>query len=330
MNQDLFVAHNEATWRRAESVLEKLESRTEWDVELAELPTLYRRVCHHLSLVRQRHYGAGLEQRLHDIALRGYRQLYGKRPWHWRRAANLLFDFPALVRARAGLFWLATALFDLPTLAMGGLVLAEPDAIYSLVSPEQVAEYESMYRTRDTEERGAAADFAMFGFYIYNNISIAFRTFASGLFAGLGTLFILVFNGLFLGGLMAHMVHAESAVNLTSFVITHGAFELTAIVLAGVAGLRLGGAVIAPGRYSRGEALRRAGGDCAYLIGGVTVMLVIAAVIEAFWSSSAWIPPAGKYASGALAWAAVFLYLGLAGRGREGRFRDRGDPTVEP
>ncbi|MEO1087796.1 MAG: stage II sporulation protein M, partial [Acidobacteriota bacterium] len=127
---------------------------------------------------------------------------------------------------------------------------------------------------------------------------------------------------LFLGGVMAHMVHAESAVNLTSFVVTHGAFELTALVLSGVAGLRLGGAVIAPGRLSRGEALKRAGAECAHLIAGVTAMLVIAALIEAFWSSSAWVPPAGKYASGAAAWTVVFLYLGLVGRGREGRFRN--------
>ncbi|MEO1088639.1 MAG: stage II sporulation protein M, partial [Acidobacteriota bacterium] len=203
MNQDLFVAQNESTWRRAESVLAKLEADPEWDLELAELPALYRRACHHLALVRQRHYGAALEQRLHSIALRGYRQLYRERRWTWRRTADLLFDFPALVRTRAGLFWLATALFYLPALAMGGLVLSEPDSIYSLVSPEQVAEYESMYRTRDTEERGAASDFQMFGFYIYNNISIAFRTFAAGLFAGLGTLFFLVLNGLFLGGVMA-------------------------------------------------------------------------------------------------------------------------------
>lgn len=320
MNQDLFVAAHEKTWQQAEAILDKLETSRQWDVDLAELPSLYRRACHHLALVRQRHYGAALEQRLHDIALRGYRQLYGEHHGSWRRFAGLFFDFPALVRARAGLFWLATAFFYLPALAMGGLVLVEPSAIYSLVSPEQVSELESMYRTRPAEERGAQSDFMMFGFYIYNNISIAFRTFASGLFAGIGTLFFLVFNGLFLGAVLAHMVHAQSLVNLTSFVVTHGAFELTAIVIAGVAGLRLGGAVIAPGRLPRGLAMRRAGRECAQLIAGVTAMLLIAAMIEAFWSSSAWIPPSGKYISGGAAWLLVIVYLALVGRGRESRF----------
>ncbi|MEM6795024.1 MAG: stage II sporulation protein M [Acidobacteriota bacterium] len=316
MNQDLFTQRHRDTWSRTEAILDRAEKGGDWDVSLAELPALYRRCCQHLALARQRQYGARLEDRLHTIALRGYRVLYGEKPSSWRAPLRFLAaDFPALVRAHAGYFWLATALFYLPALAMGGLVMQEPDAIYSLISPLDAANYEEMYRVRDTEERGAAADLQMFGIYIWNNISIAFRTFAAGLFAGLGSLFFLVFNGLFLGGVMAHLVHADSAVNLTSFVITHGAFELTGLVISGVAGLKLGAAIIAPGRRTRAEALRHAGPECAQLIFGVTAMLLIAAFVEAFWSSTAAVPPAGKYLSGAVAWIAVLVYLAMAGRG---------------
>lgn len=316
MNQDHFVAQNEASWNRIEHLLGRLEESRTWDVDDAELPALYRRCCQHLAIARQRQYGADVEERLHEIALRGYRQLYGQRQGSWRRIVFMLLDFPVMVRAHAGLFWLSTALFYLPAVAMMLLVLDEPETVYSLLTHEQVSQFEEMYRVRPSEERGAGADFVMFGFYIFNNISIAFRSFASGLLLGVGTLFVLTFNGLYLGAVMAHLIHQQSAVNLTSFVVTHGAFELTALVIAGAAGLRLGGAIVAPGRHTRLRALRHAGLDGAVLISGATLLLFVAAFVEAFWSSSAWVPPAGKYASGAVAWGLVIYYLGWVGRGR--------------
>lgn len=315
MNRDDFVAANEATWQRTEELLDRLEARSRFEHELAELPELYRRCCHHLALVRQRHYEAALEARLNRIALRGYHQLYARRRGSWTRVLRFFAaDFPRLVRAHAGTFWLVTALFYVPGLAMATLVLGEPQTIYSLMSYTQVDQLEEMYRVRPSEERGAAADFSMFGFYVYNNISIAFRTFAGGLLFGVGTLFFIIFNGLFLGAVFAHLVHSGGALNLLSFVITHGAFELTAIVLAGVAGLRLGAAVVAPGRLSRVAALRRAAPVCVQLILGVAAMLLVAAFIEAFWSSIAFIPPAGKILVGSLTWLALALYFLFAGR----------------
>ena len=317
MNREEFVRRHAGTWDQVEKLLDLLESGHHGEHELAHLPALYRRTCHHLALARQRCYGAGLEARLNRIALRGYHQLYrGRRISLASIERFFAVEFPRLVRANAALFWLATALFYGPGLAMGALVLNEPEAIYSLLDPETVQEFEEMYRTRPAEERGAATDFKMFGFYIWNNISIAFRTFASGLIAGVGTLFFLVFNGLFLGAVLAHQVNVGSAIHLVSFVITHGAFELTALVISGVAGLRLGTALIAPGRFTRGEALRRTAPECAQLVLGVAAMLVVAAFLEAFWSSTVWAPPAGKLATGAVAWSLVVLYLGLVGRGR--------------
>ncbi|MCG8455185.1 MAG: stage II sporulation protein M [Holophagales bacterium] len=325
MSHERFVARHRSTWDRTERLLDRLDQKPVWDEAMAELPALYRRCCHHLALVRQRNVDPHLEDRLHAIALRGYRTLYRSR--HQEPLALLRLwtrEFPSLVRARARAFWLASALFYGPALAMGLLVLSDPDAVLTLIGPERLAELEAMYRNRPAEERGAGADFGMFGFYVYNNISVAFRTFAAGLFAGIGTLFFLTFNGLYLGAVLAHMVHVQSAVSLTSFVITHGAFELTALVIAGVAGLELGGAVIAPGRRARGDALRRAGRSCAVLLCGITALLLVAAFVEAFWSSTAWVPPAGKYAVGSAAWIAVAAYLLFAGR--RAPERDRADP----
>jgi uncharacterized membrane protein SpoIIM required for sporulation len=156
----------------------------------------------------------------------------------------------------------------------------------------------------------------MFGYYIMNNISISFKCFASGIFLGLGSLFFLAYNGVVAGSLGGYLTARGHGETFYSFVITHGAFELTAIVLSGAAGLRLGHALLAPGRYTRGVALKRAAADCAVLMYGVIAMLLIAAALEAFWSSARWVPPGAKFAVGGVAWALVLAYLSLQGRPR--------------
>ncbi len=315
MKHDEFVRHNDPTWHRVEDLLDRLEGGLRYQHELGELPELYRRCCQHLALARQRQYDSLLVARLNRIALRGYHQLY-RRPRMSPAAAVrfLAAGFPRLVRAHAGYFWLATMLFYGPGIAMAIAVLLDPEAVHTLLDPEQLEQFEEMYRRPATGERGAEGDFAAFGFYVLNNVSIAFRTFAGGLVAGLGTLFFLIFNGLMLGATFAHLVHAGAAPNLLSFVIGHGSLELTALVIAGVAGLRLGAAVVAPGRFRRGEALRRAAPICVQLILGVGAMLIGAAFLEAFWSSTAGITQTAKIVIGCGAWIAVAAYLTFGGR----------------
>ena len=163
-------------------------------------------------------------------------------------------------------------------------------------------------------ERGSGDDWVMFGFYIMNNIGIAFQTFASGLLLGLGSLFFLLFNGLMIGGVAGHLTRIGYGEPFWSFVIGHGAFELTAIALAGAAGFKLGWALLAPGRLPRGEALRLAASKAIQLVCGVILFLLLAAFIEAFWSSTTFASPNIKYIVGAGLWVLVLSYLLLAGR----------------
>ena len=99
-----------------------------------------------------------------------------------------------------------------------------------------------------------------------------------------------------------------------SFVVTHSAFELTAIVLSGAAGLKIGHALVMPGRLSRMQSLVEATRNCAPVVAGAAVMLLVAAALEAFWSSASWLPYAVKYSVAAGCWIGVLSYLTLQGR----------------
>jgi uncharacterized membrane protein SpoIIM required for sporulation len=229
----------------------------------------------------------------------------------------LTYEFPAAVRAHRRYVGLAAAVFVLPTLIVGLLVYARPELILSVVSAETAASFEDMYSPAADSigrSRTASTDWIMFGYYIRNNIGIAFQCFAGGLFAGLGSLFFLAYNGAFSGALAGYLVQRGLSSTFFAFVATHSAFELTAIVLSGAAGLRIGHSLLAPGRLRRRPALVRAAQDTAVLLYGVVAMLVVAAVVEAFWSSASWLPAAAKYAVAAVCWTAVILYLTRQGR----------------
>ncbi|MFB0962836.1 MAG: stage II sporulation protein M, partial [Pseudomonas sp.] len=85
---------------------------------------------------------------------------------------------------------------------------------------------------------------------------------------------------------------------------------------AGAAGIKLGTALIAPGRLTRAHALRHAARISIRLLGGAIIFLLIAAFIEAYWSSSNSLSVTTKVTVGAALWALVLLYLGYSGRGR--------------
>jgi uncharacterized membrane protein SpoIIM required for sporulation len=188
-----------------------------------------------------------------------------------------------------------------------------------VLGADQLEQFRAMYSDGDGSigrMRDADTDWGMFGFYIMNNIQIAFQCFAGGIFAGLGTIFYLVYNGVFSGAAAGYVAHAGFAHNFFAFVVTHSAFELTAICLSGAAGLRMGHAVLSPGRRLRRDALRHAAGEAVTVMYAVFLMLVVAAFLEAFWSSARWVAPWVKYLAGACTWSFVLAWLLWQGRPR--------------
>ena len=317
-----FEALYQAEWQELEQhldrVLKRTAKRSNEPLRGERIAALYRRACEHLALARARSYPAYMLDRLDRLTADAHQLIYQQRELGaaalWRIVSR---DFPRAVRADQAYVWVATALFTLPLVVVGVLVYFQPNLILSVVDAGTAAQFEQMY-SRSAEAIGRAPDagdnWEAFGGYILNNISIAFRCFASGIAAGLGTIIVLVLNGAVIGGVAGYLTERGLGETFWSFVVTHGAFELTAIVLSGAAGLKLGHSLLAPGRQTRRQSLVQTARECVVIVYGVTAMLVVAAAVEAFWSSAVWVPDVVKYAVAAVCWVVVLAYLALQGR----------------
>jgi uncharacterized membrane protein SpoIIM required for sporulation len=319
-----FEQSHQHEWQELQTLLAQLHksvrARTTHGAPIAgeRVAELYRRACEQLALARARAYPAYLIDRLEQLTADAHQLIYQQVELGWSRLRRMVsHDFPRAVRAHSAYVWTALAIFAIPTLVLGYAVYLRPELILTVVDQSTASSFEQMYsnsaaalgRTRD-----AQGDWVMFGYYISNNIGVAFQCFAGGLFAGLGSLFFLAFNGAYGGAIGGYLTAKGLSDTFYSFVVTHSAFELTAIVLSGAAGLRIGHALLAPGRCTRLQALVNASKESAVVIYGVVVMLIIAAAIEAFWSSAKWIPLTMKYGVAACCWLAVLTYLSLQGR----------------
>jgi len=313
MKQQTFEAANNALWASIEKIIN--------DTSLEpgrEFPANYRSLCHHLAVAKSRRYTSSLIAYLNGLVVSAHHIVYQKKKiseqrWIW----FLIVGFPAAIRANKGYVFAAALLFLIPLLLIGYGCYADDELIYSVTSSEDVAMFESMYNPEKREigrERDSSSDIAMFGYYIQNNIGIGFRTFASGIVFGLGAIFFLIFNGIQIGGVAGYLTQIGYVDTFYGFVVGHGAFELTAIVFCGAAGLKLGFSLLDPGALSRMEAIKRAGREAILIVYGSAIMLLIAAFLEAFWSSSQEIPLTIKYSFGATVAGLLLLYFLFCGR----------------
>jgi uncharacterized membrane protein SpoIIM required for sporulation len=327
MKQEDFVVQHGTEWVLFERWLNTRSAHNEKkrtplasdDIHDYDFPVRYRRLCQQLSIAQQRGYSPLVTDKLEELMQRGHHVLYRPPSPRWLRVVEFfLMEFPCVLRQHARYLWVSSFLFYVPFFGMIILMHYFPELIHSFLDPQQVAEIESMYDPSNKENalgRNSGSDLQMFGFYILNNVSIGFRTFASGLFFGVGTIFVLLFNGIFLGAVAGHLTQIGSGPTFWRFVVGHSGPELTAIVIAGAAGLRIGMALVAPGLKKRTDALLEAGVVGVKLAMGIFAMLVFAAFIEAYWSSIGWMPDPVKYSVGAFIWLMVITWLWRGGRG---------------
>ncbi|MEZ6132084.1 MAG: stage II sporulation protein M [Planctomycetaceae bacterium] len=320
MNRERFIRQRREDWQQFETLLARMQTTRvkRWTgADVTRLSTLYRSICYDLSLVQSREWGQRLEQYLNDLVAHGHNCLYRTPPRSLNAAFQFLsHGFPELLRQRRHFFYMSLALFCIPFLLAMMVAIRNPVLAERLADKAALGQAEHAYASElfhEVDERYADERSMMAGFYVWNNVGIAFRSFALGVFFGVGTVVTLLFNGLSLGAITGFLIHRGHSDNFFSFTISHGAFELTAIVIAGAAGLLLGWGMIHPGDTSRLQSLRVHGRDAVQLATGAGFMLCIAALIEAYFSPLA-IPHALKYVVGVLLWGVVSVYLIYGGR----------------
>lgn len=312
-----FEHKNQERWAEYERLVGEMEKGRM--VPGAErMPRRFRELCVDLSLAESRMYGARVRERLNGLVIRGYELIYRTRRTGWRDAAEFMVaGFPQAVRREWRLFLLCNLVFWLPFFAT--LFSTQHDIRWTqaLLGAEGMASMEQMYGGKEEQlahlRSEYGSNFEMFCFYIYNNVAIDFRIFAGGMAAGLGTLFFLLFNGLHLGAAAGYVNHACNPESFWSFVSGHSSYELLGMTVSGMAGMKLGLAILRPGRLPRVRALAEATKDALPLIYGAALLTTLAAVIEGFWSAQA-IPSMVKYVFGITGWVLCGVYFLMAGR----------------
>ncbi len=331
-----FVAAEQPSWDELSAQLDGLErdrslrGNAAFDLPRAErLHYLYQRAASDLARLGTFSAESGLRRSLGALVARAYAEIHSRsglaesvggplgNPWHW-----LTGSFPRAFRRRVRAFWLAVAITVVGA-AFGALALAiDPDA-RAVTLPFGHADMNPAERVADEEhdqgKRFAGQHASFSGELMANNIGVSVKALALGLTWGVGTMVVLFANGVYLGAIMLDYLRAGQGVFLAGWLLPHGSVEIPAILVAGQAGLVLGGALVGWGRrVPLRERLRAIRADLVTLIGGVALMLVWAGFIEAFFSQyhAPVLPYSVKITFGVVELVALTGFFAFSGRRR--------------
>ena len=282
--------------------------------EVRELALLYRQTAADLSTAREDPASASLARYLNDLLGRAHNLVYSGTA-RSRPAGAVRFyahEFPRVFQQTVSYTLTALALFGAGAAAAMALAAADPGFERFVLSGRMMDTIER--REMWTHSIVAVKPYASSAI-MTNNIAVALAACATGMFAGLGPVYMMLFNGLLIGVIGTACARAGMSGQLWSFVAPHGSLELPAIFIAGGAGLILGRGILFPGALPRRDAIAEAGATSIRLLLGVLPMLVIAGVIEGFVSPTA-VPPAVKFVIGAALSVLLVLYLFVPRRSR--------------
>jgi uncharacterized membrane protein SpoIIM required for sporulation len=291
--------------------------------EVREFARLYRETAADLARLRVEGADAEVEQYVERLVAGGHNALYrsgGEGVRGGGVARFLVHGFPALVRRSRASFAAAAALWLLGVLLAYGVASLRPDLARDLCPQRFLDRAEAAAAAQVQGGRASYVDMdAAFvplwaSSLVANNVQATFVAFALGVTAGLGTALVLVLNGMLFGAVAAVFAGEGVAGVFWVFVAAHGPVEIPAFLLAGAAGLRLGSALLRPGQRTRRDALVHEALDAARLLGGTTVLLGLAALLESVVSPSG-LSAVAKVAAGFLAGGVVLAWILLGGRG---------------
>lgn len=245
------------------------------------LGALYRAATADLAVARRRGDGGPGLRRLEALVARARFTVYDAEPrsrgrgaWHY-----LSTSYWQGVRARGPWIAAAWALLLVPTALALAWAVHDPGSAVGVL-PRQFANVtpgsHHALHPNGTESAGISVEI------FTNNIRVTLLAFAAGMLLGLGTAYLLIFNGILLGGVLGLAANAGTLIDAVELIVPHGVLELSCIAVAGGAGLVLGRRIIAPGDLTRREAVRREAQPAVLVVLGTAPWLVLAGCVEGF------------------------------------------------
>jgi uncharacterized membrane protein SpoIIM required for sporulation len=314
--EELHRSHKQE-WNALASLLERATEslQTLTPEEIDRLGRLYRSATSDLALAQREFPTHPLTARLNRLVARAHALVYRSEPLVRQQLGRFFTEvFPGTFREALPFIVVAALLFFLPALAAGAATATLPESAQWLLPLQMqqlipTIEDQELWTDIPIAERPFASSFIM-----RNNIQVSILAFGGGIFAGLLTVWTLVFNGLMLGGLMGLTIHHGVGFELGTFVIGHGVVELSVICIAGGSGLMMGWALLHPGLRRRRDALAEAARKSVRLLMGCIPLLLIAGLIEGFLSPAVGVPWPIKWATGIVSGLLLYAYLLLVGR----------------
>lgn len=304
MRLSKFIEEHQSTWAKLEHLLEEFSYVPPTKAQIDQFGKIYRSVTSHLAFAQTYFPSHDVTDYLNQLTIRAHNLIYGKaQKSYWKQVKHFFIEsFPLFLWQRFSFFIVAAGLF-----LAGGLLaflLTYMDQSYAtyfisadftVVDPAKIEENQWNPAIASSE-------------IMVNNIQVSFLAFALGALFGIGTIWILFYNGLLIGALAAIFHKAGYGFGFWAFILPHGVIELIAIFISGAAGLSLAYHFFVPGEQTRIHSLIREGRITIQLMLGVVLLLVIAGLIEGFITPSA-LSYEAKYALSAFHFILCVAYL---------------------
>lgn len=267
----------------------------------------YQRLCQHFSYLATFYPNTYQAKKTSSLVRTGRRLIYGKRLSSLRSAKEPFFSRVPEIFSKLQTYTLCSLILGISGGVLAAvLVQLNPNIAWYFLSEEAVANLK-MGRLWTEEIQGISAIAS--SRIMTNNITVSFSAFALGITGGIGTVLIIVFNGVSLGGIFSALSFYDMAYRLFNFVVAHGFLELSVIIVAGACGLYIGDALIHPGTLSRKRALQKHAVLVVDLIIFNALCLVVAGLVEGYISPYEFIPFWFKLALGTVLCYAYWAYL---------------------
>lgn len=317
MNVERWTALRQVYWQKLEELLNQIDRRGLTSLspeQLHSLGRLYRSAASDLARARAMKLGPEIGSYLNNLVIRGHNQVYRSKNNRWRDLWQFLWiTFPSVYRNNIVYVLSALAIFAVAMLGTWAEVLKDPNFARLELKPSEPAVSEEIWnyveKHRMWTESTASESPAAASFITVNNIKVSLLAYALGATGGIGTVLVLIINGISIGAIFAVCQLHGMAGRLFAFVAPHGVFELSAIFIAGGSGLMLAKGILFPGNYRRLDSIRMMAREGSILLLGTLPLLLIAGSIEGFISPREDLSPELKFAVSLSTFFLLSLYL---------------------